>query len=104
MCVAAIHLWLLLLAVALQLPSAAAAATVVVSSEDGTVYTIKAGPEFELIAQNEMKDICMASPAISDGVLYVRTKSHLYAIGQPKPHSSNLPCPCLLYTSDAADE
>lgn len=62
-----------------------------ITSEEGTVYTIKAGPEFEQIAQNEMQDICMASPAISNGVLYVRTKSHLYAIGQPKPRVSNLP-------------
>jgi outer membrane protein assembly factor BamB len=49
-------------------------------SEDGDVYVVKAGPTFSLIAKNPMGEVCMASPAIADGTLYFRTKSHVLAI------------------------
>ncbi|MEE2935390.1 MAG: FG-GAP-like repeat-containing protein [Planctomycetota bacterium] len=49
-------------------------------SENGTVYVLKAGPEFEIIAENEMGNPCFASPAIAGGVLYMRTTKHLVAI------------------------
>ena len=51
------------------------------SSEDGDIYVVKAGPTFELIAKNVMGDVCMASPAISGGVIYFRTKSQVVAVG-----------------------
>jgi hypothetical protein len=35
-----------------------------------------------LIAKNDMKEVIMATPAISDGVIVVRTLGHLYGIGQ----------------------
>jgi hypothetical protein len=44
------------------------------------VYVVKAGPTFSLIAKNPMGEVCMASPAIADGTLYFRTKSHVLAI------------------------
>jgi len=50
------------------------------SSEDGDVYVVKAGPAFELMATNAMGDVCMASPAISQGVIYFRTKSQVVAV------------------------
>ncbi len=50
------------------------------ASEEGDVFVVKAGPEFEILATNPMKDICMATPAISEGVLYFRTHHHLVAI------------------------
>lgn len=50
------------------------------TSEDGDVFVVKAGPVFELLAQNEMGKACMATPAISEGRLYFRTRSHLVAI------------------------
>jgi len=49
-------------------------------SEDGDVFVVKAGPAFELIATNAMGDVCMASPALSKGVIYLRTKSHVVAV------------------------
>ncbi|MCP5120282.1 MAG: PQQ-binding-like beta-propeller repeat protein, partial [bacterium] len=52
-----------------------------VPSEDGDVYVLRAGPEFEILATNSMDEIIMATPAISEGVLYVRTRAHLFAIG-----------------------
>ncbi len=53
-------------------------------SEDGDVYVVKAGPEYELLAQNDMGEILMATPAISDGLLILRGRSHLFAIGKQR--------------------
>jgi outer membrane protein assembly factor BamB len=50
------------------------------SSEDGDIYVVKAGPAFEILANNPMGAVCMASPAISGGVIYFRTQSHLVAV------------------------
>jgi outer membrane protein assembly factor BamB len=50
-------------------------------SEDGEIFVLKAGPKPELLATNPMGEVLMASPAISDSVLYVRGLEHLYAIG-----------------------
>jgi outer membrane protein assembly factor BamB len=52
------------------------------SSERGKVFVIQAGPEFKLLAENDMKAICMATPAISGDVMYIRTHHYLYAIGE----------------------
>jgi hypothetical protein len=42
---------------------------------------VKAGRAFELLATNPLGDTGMATPAISEGVLYFRTGKHLMAIG-----------------------
>ena len=39
------------------------------SSEDGDVFVVKAGPTFALVAKNPMGDVCMASPAIAAGTI-----------------------------------
>ncbi|MCG3126359.1 MAG: Outer membrane protein assembly factor BamB [Phycisphaerae bacterium] len=52
------------------------------TSEDGDVYVVKAGREFEVLATNPIGEVCMATPAIADGVLYVRGRDHLFAIGE----------------------
>jgi outer membrane protein assembly factor BamB len=56
---------------------------VYLTSELGDVYVVRAGPQFELLATNSMAEICMATPAISDGSLFFRTKDHVIAIGEP---------------------
>jgi len=50
------------------------------SSEDGDVFVVKAGPSFELTATNAMGEACMASPALSKGIIYFRTQSHVVAV------------------------
>jgi outer membrane protein assembly factor BamB len=50
------------------------------ASEDGDVYIIKAGPKYELLAKNSLGESIMASPAVSDGKMFVRTLKHLYCI------------------------
>jgi outer membrane protein assembly factor BamB len=52
------------------------------SSEDGEMLVIAAGREFKQIATNSMGDLLMATPAISDGVMFVRSAHHLFAVGQ----------------------
>ena len=53
-----------------------------VASEDGEIYVITAAPGLTQVAKNDMKEIVMATPAISDGMIVVRTLGHLYGIGQ----------------------
>jgi outer membrane protein assembly factor BamB len=52
------------------------------SSEDGEVFVVKAGPKFELLATNPMGEVLMATPAIVDGMIIVRGRQHLFAIGE----------------------
>lgn len=51
------------------------------SSEDGTVFVVKTGPEFETIASNSMREPVFATPAIVDDRLLIRTTHHLFCIG-----------------------
>jgi outer membrane protein assembly factor BamB len=53
------------------------------SSEDGDIFVIKAGAEFELLAKNPMGEVCMATPAISEGMLLFRTQGHVVAVSAP---------------------
>lgn len=51
-------------------------------SEDGDTYAIQAGPEFKVTAKNHLEGMAMASPAIAQNSLYIRTQHHLYRIGR----------------------
>jgi outer membrane protein assembly factor BamB len=53
---------------------------VYVTNEDGATMVVRAGPEFELLAENRLEEYTLASPAIARGRLYVRTEKRLYAI------------------------
>ncbi|MPY91320.1 MAG: PQQ-binding-like beta-propeller repeat protein [Luteitalea sp.] len=52
------------------------------SNEDGEMLVIAAGSPFKHIATNSMGDLLMATPALSDGVMYVRSSTSLFAIGR----------------------
>ncbi len=52
------------------------------TSEFGDVFVVRAGPEFELLATNSLDEIAMATPAISEGKLYFRTRSHVLAVSE----------------------
>ena len=52
------------------------------ASEDGDIYVIRAGRQFERLAVNSVGEVIMATPAISEGTLYVRTVKRLLAIGE----------------------
>ncbi|HYP07073.1 MAG TPA: PQQ-binding-like beta-propeller repeat protein [Bryobacteraceae bacterium] len=49
-------------------------------SEDGLIYVVRAGPKFELLARNDMGEVCMATPAIFEDVMLVGTRTHLLAL------------------------
>ena len=59
----------------------AANGTLFVPTEEGQVYAIEAGAEYRELAVNEMNEPVMATPAISDGTLFVRTTRRLVAVG-----------------------
>ncbi|RPH33898.1 MAG: hypothetical protein EHM93_02710 [Bacteroidales bacterium] len=52
------------------------------TSEEKGIIVVKAGPEFEQITINPIGEICMASPAISDGFIFVRGQHHLFCFGR----------------------
>jgi len=52
------------------------------ASEDSGVFVVQAGPKYELLAENPMGEIAMATPAISDGMIFVRTQHHVYGIAE----------------------
>jgi outer membrane protein assembly factor BamB len=51
------------------------------ASHAGDIHVVRAGPKFELAGKMVFEEALMATPAISNGVLYVRSVSKLYAIG-----------------------
>ncbi len=55
-----------------------------ITSEEGVTTVLKAGPKFEVIAENTLNDYTLSSPAISDGQIFQRTAAHLYCIGKRK--------------------
>jgi len=52
------------------------------TTEQGEVRVVKTGPKFELLAVNNVGDVCMATPAISGGTLFVRSQHYLFALGR----------------------
>ncbi len=50
------------------------------ADENGTVHVIKASRTFEYLATNSLGETCKTTPAISEGVLYIRTETTLHAV------------------------
>jgi outer membrane protein assembly factor BamB len=50
--------------------------------ENGTVYIVKDGDTFNLLAEIPMNDICLSAPAITDGMIIFRTQKYLIAVGK----------------------
>jgi len=53
-----------------------------VTNEDGLTSVVKAGPKFEVVAENALNDYTLSSPAISDGQIFIRTAQQLFCIGK----------------------
>jgi outer membrane protein assembly factor BamB len=53
-----------------------------VTNEDGLTTVVKAGPKFEILAENALNDYTLSSPAISDGQIFIRTAQQLFCIGK----------------------
>jgi outer membrane protein assembly factor BamB len=54
-----------------------------VTSENGVVVVLSGGPEFKVLARNDMGETCIAGPAIADGRLFIRTRTRLFCVGNP---------------------
>lgn len=53
-------------------------------NEDGEILVVAAGEKFTHLKTNSMGELLMATPALSEGVMYVRTAQSLFAVGQKK--------------------
>jgi outer membrane protein assembly factor BamB len=55
-----------------------------ITNEDGLTTVLRAGPKFEILAENNFDDYSLSSPAVSEGQIFIRTTSGLWAIGKRK--------------------
>lgn len=62
-----------------------------VASETGDVYVLRAGPEPELLTVQPMGETVMSTPAISGGLLVVRTLNHVFGLAQPAAENRGAP-------------
>jgi outer membrane protein assembly factor BamB len=53
-------------------------------ADSGVTTVVDAKPEFNVLARNDLGEKCFASPAISNGQIFIRADKHLFCIGQPK--------------------
>ena len=53
-----------------------------VTSEDGVTTVLEAGPNFKVLAENDLAGYTLSTPALSDGQIFVRTDKYLYCIGK----------------------
>jgi outer membrane protein assembly factor BamB len=56
---------------------------ILIFSEDGDTHVVKAGPQHEVLGTNSLGEPIQASPAISQGSLFIRGARHLYRIRKP---------------------
>ena len=48
-----------------------------ITNEEGLTTVLKAGDQFEVLAENDLADYTLSSPAISDGRIFMRTTQYL---------------------------
>ncbi len=62
----------------------AADGVIYIVDNDGVVYSVKAGAEYELLGENDLNEVCMSTPAITADYLLFRTSRHLVAVSKAK--------------------
>ena len=55
---------------------------ILLTSEDGETHVMQAGPEFAVLRTNSVGEPVLASPAIANGMIFIRGRDHLFAIAQ----------------------
>jgi outer membrane protein assembly factor BamB len=73
-----------------RLPAITSTAASPIATPEGRIYfasggksfVIQAGPEFKILATNDLGDPCHASPAVADGKIYIKGMKFLYCIGK----------------------
>jgi outer membrane protein assembly factor BamB len=61
----------------------------VTSENEGLTSVFTAGPKFEILAENPLDDYCLASPAVSNGQIFIRTERFVWAIGKGNNSTAN---------------
>lgn len=59
-----------------------AAGLVYFLADDGTMKIVKPGNKLNVVAENKLGEVCSASPALSQGQLFIRGEQHLFCIGK----------------------
>ena len=54
---------------------------ILLTSEDGDTFIVKAGPKHEILGTNSVGEPVYASPAISDRKIFIRAENNIYCIG-----------------------
>ncbi|MCU0978803.1 MAG: PQQ-like beta-propeller repeat protein [Pirellulaceae bacterium] len=52
-------------------------------ADDGELKIVRPGRQLEVVAVNQLGEYCFASPAVSQGQLFLRSEKHLVCIGSP---------------------
>ena len=73
--------WMVRMASHYSTSAVSAEGRVYLVDDDGTTKVVRPGPEWELLAENALGENCYASPAISQGQIFLRGEHHLYCIG-----------------------
>jgi hypothetical protein len=53
-------------------------------SEDGDTFVVQAGPEYRLLGRNPLSGMTLATPAVAQRSVIIRTQSHLYRIARAR--------------------
>jgi outer membrane protein assembly factor BamB len=48
--------------------------------EGGETFVVQAGKEFKVLGRNKLDEMCLATPAVAGGSLFVRTQTRLYCL------------------------
>ncbi len=67
----------------------------IVAGDNGRIVVLENGPDYKVLARNDMEESIAGTPAISDGRLFVRTRTKLFSIGSETPLSDDLQAKCL---------
>ena len=52
------------------------------TNEEGETFVVRAGDEYELLAKNTVDGTVLSTPAASNGLLVIRTLTHVYGISE----------------------
>ena len=53
-----------------------------ITNEEGHTFVLAPGREYKLLGENELGETVMSTPAIANGVIYIRGRKQLFAIGK----------------------
>ena len=53
-------------------------------SDKGVTTIVRPGEKYDVVVENDLGEDCYASPAISQGRIFMRAEGHLYCIGEKR--------------------